>query len=414
MATAALVRIPPTSVDRSEILARARTLVPVFAKRSAETAERRRLPDETIADLHAAGLLRLLQPRMYGGFAADWKLHIEVGRIIARACPSTAWIQCVVGIHTWLACRFSTQLQDEIFSRPDVLIGTAVAGGRGATVTPAEGGWTLSGRWRFVSGVDHAGWVILGAMPDDAQKQAEHNFLQLAVPRGAFDIVDTWFTEGLRGTGSKDVIVRDLFVPAHRALWRRTMRGHATPDATRHEGYVHQVQFAPYFGSITLGPLIGATEGLIDAYVRITRSRTGQILGDEIAGQAPVQLRIAQSCAEVRAAALLVDRILNELDDSGREGRAVTQDEWLKHRADGAMAGQLCLAAGERLIRMMGASGLTSDNPVRNWWNDVQAAAAHISVQPDMNFAPFGRWALGLPTAQSEIDAAPPGGTDLF
>lgn len=405
---------PAALLDRSTLISRAEALLPVVAARAAHTAEARMLSHDTIADLHGAGLLRILQPRSYGGFAADWKLHVEIGRLLARACPSTAWIQCVVGIHTWLASRFSAALQDEVFKEPEVLIGTAVAGGRAATVVPVEGGWRLAGRWRFVSGVDHASWVILGAMPDDAEKQAEHNFLQLAVPRGSFEIIDTWFTEGLRGTGSKDVVVRDLFVPAHRTLWRRTMRGHATPDSLRHEGYVHHVQFAPYFGTITLGPLIGATEGLIEAYLKVTRSRTGQILGDEVASQMPVQLRIAQSCAEVRAAALLVDRILDELHESGIGGYAVTQEEWVKHRADAAMAAKLCLDASERLIRMMGASGLTRDNPVRGFWNDVQAAAAHISVQSDLNFAPFGRWALGLSTGQSEIEAAPAGGTGLF
>lgn len=414
MPTVALARPARPALDRAEILAKADALRPHFAARAQATNQARRLSVETMEELHAAGLLRLLQPRHYGGSSSDWKLHVEVGRILARACPSTAWIQCVVGIHTWLASRFSTRLQDEIFAEPRILIGTAVAGGRAATVIPEDGGWRLSGRWRFVSGVDHASWVILGAMPDDDEKRAEHNFLQLAVPRGAFEIDDTWFTEGLRGTGSKDVIVRDHFVPAHRTLWRKTMRGAATPDALRHDGYVHHVQFAPYFGSITLGPLIGATEGLIEAYVGVTRSRTGQILGDEVAAQTPVQLRIAQSCAEVRAAALLADRILDELHESGCAGRAVTQDEWVKHRADGAMAAKLCLDAGERLIRMMGASGLTTDNPVRGFWNDVQAAAAHISVQADLNFAPFGRWALGLQTGQSEIDAAPVGGTALF
>jgi 3-hydroxy-9,10-secoandrosta-1,3,5(10)-triene-9,17-dione monooxygenase len=414
MSNLARAHFAPPTIDRADILARAEALRPALAARARETAERRSLSDDMVAELHAAGLMRLLQPRRYGGFASDWKLHVEVGRILARACPSSAWIQCVVGIHTWLASRFSAALQDEIFAQPKVLIGTAVAGGRAATVVPVEGGWRLSGRWRFVSGVDHAHWVILGAMPEDPQKQAEHNFLQLAIERRDIEIVDTWFTEGLRGTGSKDVIVRDLFVPTYRTLWRRTMRGHATPDALRHDGYVHHVQFAPYFGSITLGPLIGATEGLIEAYLDVTRKRTGQILGDEIAAQTPVQLRIAQSCAEVRAAALLVERILDELHEAGAAGRAVTQDEWLKHRADGAMAAKLCLDAGERLVRMMGASGLTSDNPVRSFWNDVQAAAAHISVQPDLNFAPFGRWALGLPSGQSEIDAAPAGGTDLF
>jgi 3-hydroxy-9,10-secoandrosta-1,3,5(10)-triene-9,17-dione monooxygenase len=414
VATLAAAR-PAVSPSAEELFARARRLGETARSRSAEAQRLRRLPDSTMADLHASGLLKILQPRRYGGYEGDWPTHTSVGEILARDCPTTAWIQCVVGAHAWVASRFSAALQDEIWGKtPDVLLVTALAGGANVDLEEVEDGYVVSGRWRFASGVDHAQWAIVGALPKDPQRRAEHDFVQLALPKSDIEIDDTWHTAGLRGTGSNDIVIEKKFVPAYCALSRKVMRAAPTPDSLRHPGYVNHVSFSPYFGTIVLGPLIGAAKGAIDAYLGITRKRVGQMFSEQIAEQVPVQTRIGESCAEVRAAELLVRRIMDELHASGSQGKAVTKDEWLKHRADGALAARLCLGAVERMFRHMGASGLTDGNPVRRYLEDLQAIAAHISLQWDNGLAPFGRWALGLPTQLPEVDATPEGGRDLF
>jgi 3-hydroxy-9,10-secoandrosta-1,3,5(10)-triene-9,17-dione monooxygenase len=397
------------------LIERARALVPVIAERAARTESLRRLPDETMDDLHRSGLLKILQPSRFGGFDADWSTHVRVGAELARGCGSTAWIQCIVGVHAWFAARLPPQGQIDIWGKsPDVLISTAVAGGLDSKVEVVGGGYVVSGRWKFASGVDHSHWVIIGAMPDDAQAKAEHNWLELAIPKSEVKVIDTWDTTSLRGTGSNDVVVDKVFVPAHRSVWRKAMRAGATEGSRSHVGYVHHVQFTPYFGSLTLGPIVGTAMGAVEGYAAATRGRLGNMRGESVAAQIPVQTRLAESGSEVRAALGLFERMMGVLDAHGRAHRKIGKDAWVKLRADGAFAGKLCVAAVERLVKQMGASGLTARNPLRRFHADILGMTAHISQQWDLNAAPFGAWALGLPTDNQEINAAEERSRDLF
>ncbi|MDX2225039.1 MAG: acyl-CoA dehydrogenase family protein [Rhodospirillaceae bacterium] len=403
------------AVTEADMLDRARALGPRLATRADETERLRRLPETTVTDLHAGGFLKVLQPEMFGGLGLDWSTHVRLGVELARYCGATAWIQCVVGVHAWLAARLPLEGQRDIWGHgPDVLIATAIAGGLDSRVDHVSDGYVLSGRWRFASGIDHADWVILGAMPDDDQARKDHNWLELALPKTDVTVIDTWQSASLAGTGSNDVVVERVFVPTHRTVWRKAMRAGATPGSVAHDHDVHHVQFTPYFGSIVLGPVLGAAKGALEAYVGQTRARIGHMRGDAIARQVPVQTRLAESAAEVRAAAALVERTLTLLDTAARARRNVTKAEWTKMRADGAFAGRLCMSAADRLVKSMGAGGLTRDNPVRRFHADLMGMTAHISQQWDLNAAPFGAWALGVPTDNQEINAAPDGDDGLF
>ncbi|MDX2143036.1 MAG: acyl-CoA dehydrogenase family protein [Rhodospirillaceae bacterium] len=402
-------------IGPDELLARARALVPALAERAGRTESLRRLTDETMADLHRSGLLKILQPARFGGLDHDWSTHVRVGAELARGCGSTAWIQCIVGVHAWFAARLPLQGQIDIWGKsPDVLISTAVAGGLDSTVEVVEGGYVVSGRWKFASGVDHAQWVIIGAMPDDAQARAEHNWLELAIPKSDVRVIDTWDTASLRGTGSNDVAVDKVFVPTHRSVWRKAMRAGTTEGSRGHANYVHHVQFTPYFGSLTLGPILGTAMGALEAYVAATKGRIGHMRAESVAAQIPVQTRLSESGSEIRAAMALFERNMQVLDSRGRAGEKISKDEWVKLRADGAFIGKLCMAAVERIVKQMGAGGLTAKNPVRRFHADLMGMTAHISQQWDLNAAPFGAWALGLATDNQEINAAAERSKDLF
>lgn len=398
-----------------DLFGRAKSLAKALLDRAAETDEARKLPQETMDDLHRLGLLKVFRPRQFGGYEGDWSTHLRIGEVLAQGCGSTAWIQCVVGVHSWIAARLPLEGQADIWKdNDDVLIATAVAGGLASRLERVGGGYRLTGRWRFASGIDHADWVILGAMPDDETAKKEHNFLELSVPKSDFEIVDTWHTTALRGTGSNDVVTHEVFVPDHRCVWRKEMRGGATEGSRHHSGYVNHVRFSQYFGSVTLGPILGTAKGALNAYRALTRQRVGQMRGEAIAAQVPVQTRLAESASEVRAAQGIFGRIMDLLDTAGRDGRPLSKDEWVKMRADGAFMGKLCVSAVERVIKQMGASGLTSDNPVQRYHANMMGMAAHISQQWDLNAAPFGAWALGLPTDNQEINDTDEETDDLF
>src|SRR5919206_1736118 len=158
--------------ELEELLARAEALVPVLRERAGRTEELRRLPDETIADLHRAGLFRILQPKRVGGSELPFRSIVELVSIIGRGDGSTAWVLANLAAHHWLLGMWPQQAQDEVWGEsPDNLIGSALIFPRGRA-RPVSGGYRLSGRWPFSSGVDAAAWNLIGAIMQDQETGA--------------------------------------------------------------------------------------------------------------------------------------------------------------------------------------------------------------------------------------------------
>src|SRR5690606_3057091 len=196
------------TATREELLDRATALLPALAERAAETEELRQVPPATVSDLRDSGLMRVAPPARYGGHGTDIDVMYEVAMVLGRACGSTAWCYAVWSIHSWMLGLWPQEAQDEVFADgPDLFSSSAFA--PTGKLEPAPGGYHLSGRWQFSSGSDAGTWALLNAMTPEGP-------LMALVPRSDYEIVDTWFVSGLRGTGSKDIVIEDAFVPEHR------------------------------------------------------------------------------------------------------------------------------------------------------------------------------------------------------
>ncbi len=395
------------------LLERARSLVPTLRERAAETENLRQLPDETMADLHRLGLLKFYQPKMFGGYEMDWGAHAEIAYELARGCSSTAWIQCVVGAHTWMAARLDIEAQKEIFANPDVMIATAFAGGRNVSSKKVEGGYLLSGEWSFASGLTHSEWAIVGTQTETATRD-EYEMVLFAIPEGEFEYVDNWFVSGLKGTGSMNIKVTDVFIPDHRSMPISTFDTGTAEGAKVHNSYTYQAYMPEYFFSVPLGPIVGTAVGAMETYLEITRNRVGAMFGERVAEQVPVQTRIAESSAEISAAKLLNKRVFEILHARGVEGQRIPKDEMVRLKRDCVFIGRLCSNAVTRLVKMMGASGLSDTNPVQRFHRDMEALTAHQSQQWEIGMTPIGRWALGLETGNEIIDSSPEKSSYMF
>src|SRR5260370_735921 len=205
------------SPDFAELLARAEALVPVLRERAGRAEELRRLPDEAIDELHQSGLFRLLQPKRVGGSELPFRSIVELVSVIGRGDGSTAWVLANLAAHHWLLGMWPEQAQDEIWGEsPDNLIGSALIFPRGRA-RKVPGGYRLSGRWPFSSGVDPAAWNLIGAILQDEETGTTEPRIFL-LPARDYTIIDTWQVIGLAGTGSKDVAVEDVFVPDYRSV----------------------------------------------------------------------------------------------------------------------------------------------------------------------------------------------------
>ncbi|MFN8636959.1 MAG: acyl-CoA dehydrogenase family protein [Chloroflexota bacterium] len=386
--------VATTPATREEMLRRASALVPRLRERAERTEQLRRLPEETVADLVDAGLLRIGTPARFGGNGLDVDAAFEVTFELGRACGSTAWCYSVLNNHNWMLGHWPEEAQQEYFAdSPDTLSSSGFDPGR-SRVEVAPGGYRLSGRWSFSSGCDAASWVMVGGLAPGGP----HMFL---VPMRDATIVDTWHVTGLRGTGSKDVTVDDAFVPSHRVVELRRMRAAETDAWALHGRASYRVpMFALSLGLV--GPVIGMAGGAVEAFVEQLHGRKQP--GGAAATQAVAsQLRLAESSAEADTARGLARLNTRELLDWGARGEPFTMLDRARYRRDQVFMVKLATRAIGRLFEAGGGHVLQESNPLQRFHRDALAAAQHMAIRWDTYAEQYSRVTLGLEPAQTAL-----------
>lgn len=390
----------------AEITKAARDLVTKLRDRAAETDKLRDLPAATIADLKKAGIHKIFTPRRYGGFEMDWGVHVDVTRELGRGCGSTSWVASVVYCHTWLLARFHPEAQEEFWPTcPDAVIGTAFAGG--GTMREVKGGFILDGRWKFSSGINHADCAVVAARVGEYDPHSGQRgiFRMALLLPGEYEVIDVWHSEGLRGTGSNDIKVTERFIPAHRTILTEEATGTTPPGARLHKSYIYNVEFSPYFFTLLTGPMMGTAIGAFEQYCEQTKARKGQMFGEAVAEQVPVQIRVGESAAELHAARLLVDNTTKWLHEFGVARRPLPATSLQIIRRDLALAAKLSQRAAGRVAGMMGVTGQIGANPVQRAMRDLRTICSHGGIQWDASMGPVGKMLFGVSTGDKRVDA---------
>jgi 3-hydroxy-9,10-secoandrosta-1,3,5(10)-triene-9,17-dione monooxygenase len=374
------------SVLRDELLGRAARLLPVLRERAARTEQLRQIPPETVEDLVASSLIRIGNPERYGGHGVDVDTAHEIGWELARGCGSTGWCYSLWTVHNWWLGHFPERAQDEFFANgPDTLFSSGLnpAGGK---AEPVRDGFRVSGRWGFSSGCDAASWVMVAT-------GSLNRPTWLLLPCPDYEIVDTWFASGMRGSGSKDVVVKDAFVPAHRVLDpNRAGDGDSTGWDVHHR-LSYRVPLRCLTGWDLAAPLVGMAQGAIDEFTSRLEGTSGP---GRTAHSVPLQLRLAEASAEVDAARALHRHDVREMLEEAARGAAFTEMDRARYRRDKAFVARLCVQAVNRLFEASGARAVLESEPIQRFHRDVHGAAHHAALGWDAVAEQFGRQALGL------------------
>ena len=386
-------------VSGDELLERARALVPMLRARAVATERDRRISDDVMDALIAADLFRVAQPRRYGGFALDLEFLPRIAMELAAGCASTAWVYVTTATEQWILAGFPIEAQDDLWGRdPGTLAcGSFAPAGKAVAV---DGGFRLSGRWGFASGCDNVQWTMLGTIlpPGGERTSAAPAFL--LVPARDYSIDDDWFAIGLAGTGSKTLVLDDVFVPRHRSLGFAQLLSGDTPGGAAHGDPLYRMPMLAGVPASLVSVALGAAQGALDDYIEGARGRVtrGAVAGalNRMAEFATVQLRVAEAAASVDAARTILLRDLRAVLAQLRAGGAVTVADRITARRGHAFAAKLALAAIEALNAATGANGLSIDQPVQRAWRDVNAVARHISLNWDAVGTMYGQHVLGL------------------
>ncbi len=365
---------------------RAKELVPKLRERAVRTERLRRLPEGTVRGLHSTGALRAAQPAMFGGLGLNFDSVFDVAAELGRGCGSTAWCYSIWASHNWIAGMFPREAQEEYWSKSyDTLSSTSFNPSRGQVV-PANGGYRVSGRWDFASGVDAADWMlVVGNGPDGA--------LMLMIPRSDYAIEDTWFVSGLRGTGSKDVVLEDAFVPEHRAAPMTDLREARSPGRDLHGTANYRIPLRSILSFTLASPVLGMAQGALETFENSSQG----------VDKPNIQIRLAESAAEVAAARLLMEHDTGEIFARAERGEMPTVDDRVRYRRDQVYVTRLALRAVDRLFDVSGGHSLFDSGAMQRFHRDIHAATHHTSLAWDNVAGQYGRVRLGLE----------PGGVDL-
>ncbi|MBG0817907.1 3-hydroxy-9,10-secoandrosta-1,3,5(10)-triene-9,17-dione monooxygenase oxygenase subunit [Planomonospora sp. ID82291] len=378
-----------------EVLEPVRALLPGIAGRARSADEDRRIPEETVAELAAAGVFRMLQPKRYGGAERDPVEFFAAVREISGACGSTGWVASLFGVHQWQVGMFAEAAQDEVWGAdPGALVSSSYAPmGR---LTPVEGGYELSGRWSFSSGCDHASWAVLGATVVGTEGRPV-DFMSVLVPRADYGIHDVWDVIGLRGTGSNDITVERAFVPAHRTMRNYEQAQLRGPGQKVNTGPLYRMPFATLFTSAITAPVIGAVAGCYDAYLAAMRDRVRLSLGGgRFAEDRFAQVAVARAASEIDAAVLQTDRNVREVYRYALRGEAIPMELRLRARRDQVRGTERAVEAIDILFKTAGGNSLRRGNPIERAWRDAHAGSVHVANDVERALAMYGRSAFGL------------------
>lgn len=390
-------RVMPSSMTHEEAVLRARALAPIIRERAATAEAQRRQSDETIRDIINAGLVRLLTPVRWGGHELTFNSFVDSVIEIAKADGSAGWCYSFLNIHSWIMAAFPEQSQQEVWgNNPDALIATSLI--PAGSPVHVEDGYLLSGDWPWSSGVDYCEWNMLAGliMPHTSDQRPEPRIFLL--PRSDYEIVDTWFVAGQKSTGSKNVVVKNAFVPEHRTIRLSDLSVGRTPGSAFNPSPLYQLPLSSAFASALASPILGATIGAYETWRNLSHSKSTTYSREPVASFTHQQIRLAEISAQIDSAYLLLKRALDVLSRGG----AVTLKESVRNHRDYAYVAHLCVQATERLFLASGGGANYESNPMQRYWRDVHAMSAHTALNLDAAGENFGRLELGLPLKSAQ------------
>jgi alkylation response protein AidB-like acyl-CoA dehydrogenase len=378
---------------REQLVRNAAETIPLLRKHAAWAEENRRLHDETIEALADAGVFKLRRPKHFGGYEADTRTLADIGTQLGQGCGSTSWVASVYWIPTWMACQFPDEIQDEVFSTPDVRVCGTLS--PTAMATPTDGGVIVNGKWGFISGAHHAHWqeVIAIFVPPEGEPYP----IMALVPMSDLLIVDDWQTSGLRGTGSVSTVAKDLFIPQERILPLPVVLQGQTASRRNAESPIYRAPLLPVAAASSVGTVLGMAKGARDAFLTRLPDRKITYTGYESQREAPVtHFQVAEATMKIDQAEFHAHRLATLVDTKSEEGTEWKLEERARSRADLGWVVRLAKEAVDLFATASGGSSIYSGIPMQRINRDVQAVNLHALMHPNTNAELYGRVLCGL------------------
>ena len=377
---------PPVTHDG--ILEQIRALLPAIRERATVGERERAIPKESGQDFLDAGVGRMLVPKRHGGSELSLRTWVDVMDEVGAVDASHAWCAGLIAHHPHYLAQFPESAQAAVWADgPDVAIAAPFSPVMKAE--PVAGGYRVSGEAGWASGINHSTWIIVGGMlPGEGPGPEWTLFL---VPPGQYEVIDTWHTIGMRGTGSNSARLSNVFVPTDHTLRISDMREGRGPGAALSDNPIYRAPWATYAPLNFLVPSLGAARGALE-YNRAWNVERSSKHGAQVSSYVSIQTRLARCGADLDTARWLIDRAV----DTAESPEPPTLEERARVARDACRASELIVSTIDTVMMMSGANGYLIENPLQRAWRDIHLASSHVILNPEIGLALWGRQQLGL------------------
>jgi alkylation response protein AidB-like acyl-CoA dehydrogenase len=384
---------PDGTPSSAELVARVKELQPLIRANAAQGEQDRRVAEDSIRALQEAGILKIAQPKRYGGYETSMRTMLDVSAAVGEADGGTAWVVTLLNVCAWMTGLYPQQAQDDVWGAdPDALVSGVLS--PTAETRKVDGGHVVTGRWFWNSGSWHATWAVLGIPITDSSGETVDQGLAL-IPRSELDLEETWFVAGMKSTGSNCLIAKDVFVPDHRIVSvPPAIEGHY---ATEFSGEtLYQSAFVPILALVLAGPQLGMGR----AALQIVREKAAKkpisyTFYTAQADSVAFQLQLAEAAMLIDTAHLHAYRAADDIDQAAARGVYPDYLTRARIRADTGWAIDQIVKAMNILLSAHGAGSFAEANPLQRIWRDSSVAARHAVILPAIGYEVYGKALLG-------------------
>jgi alkylation response protein AidB-like acyl-CoA dehydrogenase len=377
----------------ADLVARVRGLQPLLRENAARGEQDRRVVQESIDALTAAGLFKIAQPKRYGGYQTSMRTMLDVSAAVGEADGGTSWAVTLLNVCSWLTGLFPLQAQDDVWGDdPGALVCGVLA--PTAETRRVEGGLQVTGRWFYASGSWHASWAVLGIpVTDDAGEVVDQGVA--LIPLSDLEYEETWFVAGMKSTGSNCLIAKDIFVPDHRIMSvPAAIEGNYGTELT--DETLYQSALVPILALVLAGPQLGmGREALRIVTEKAPRKPISYTFYTAQADSVAFQLQLAQAALMIDTAYLHAYRAADDIDRAAAGGVYPDFLARARVRADTGWAIEHITKAIDTLLSAHGAASFAEANALQRLWRDSTVAARHAVILPIVGYEVYGKALLG-------------------
>ncbi|WP_171406143.1 p-hydroxyphenylacetate 3-hydroxylase oxygenase component [Acinetobacter baylyi] len=371
-----------------------KSILPQIAANAEKAEQLRRVPDENIALLKKIEFHRAFQPKVYGGLEMSLPEFADCIVTLAGACAGTAWAFSLLCTHSHQIAMFGQQIQDEIWlNNPDATASSSIA--PFGKVVEVDGGIILNGEYGWSSGCDHAEYAIVGFNRFDDQGNKIYSFG--IVPRQDYEIVDNWFAQAIKSSGSKQLKLVDVFIPEYRISKAKDMMEGKSAGADLYpDSKIFHTPYRPYFASGFSAVSLGVAERMVEAFKDKQRNRVRAYTGASVGLATPALMRIAESTHQVAAARALLEKTWQDHKLHGEQQHYPNAETLSFWRTNQAYAVKMCIEAVDRLMAGAGATSFLDNSELQRLFRDSHMTGAHAYTDYDVCAQILGRAVMGM------------------